>query len=92
MSGPYETVEQMAADLSALHERAHAAGESDMRRAQVRHLLDTLTRLGVEVGSYDELILASIGQWEPSTVVVLADLIERAHAAGAAARKQETKR
>lgn len=89
--GPYGTAEQVAADLAALYERAQQAGESDMRRAQVRLLLDTLARLGVEAGSYDELILASIGQWEPRTTVVLAGLIERTHAAAAAPKKQETK-
>lgn len=80
--GPYKTHAQVRADVDAFHARARAAGESDMRRAQVRLLLDTLAELGVQAGSYDQLILAAIGQWEPATTAVLVGLIERAHAAG----------
>lgn len=85
--GPYETEAQARADVDALHARAAAAGDSEKRRANVRALLDTCARLGVRIGLYDELILASIGQWEPQTTVVVLGLIERAHAAG-----QESKR
>lgn len=89
--GPYDSQAQVTADLDALHLAAHEAGQTDMAPVQVRALLGTVERLGVEAGSYDELILASIGLWEPLTTVVLVGLIERAHAAGAQSTSQETK-
>jgi hypothetical protein len=80
--GPYATEAQARADVDALHASAREQGESDMRRAQVQLLLGTLRRLGVRAGIYDQLILASLGQWEPMTTLVIAGLVERAHAAG----------
>jgi hypothetical protein len=68
--------------VDAFHTHARAAGESDLRRAQVRLLLDTLTEVGVQGGSYDHLILAAIGQWEPNTTVIIVGLLKRAYAAG----------
>ncbi|HZU55326.1 MAG TPA: hypothetical protein VFA06_05620 [Actinocrinis sp.] len=89
--GPYGTEAQARADVDALHARAAAAGESDMRRAQVRALLGTLHRLGVRAGTFDQLILASLGQWEPTTTVVMLGLVERAHAAGRKAAREDTR-
>jgi hypothetical protein len=82
--GPYGTEAQARADVDTFHASAREQGESDMRRAQVRLLLGTLRRVGVRAGIYDQLILASVGQWEPMTTIVIVGLIERAHAAGSA--------
>lgn len=80
--GPYETEAQVRERLAQLAAKAREGGEDDARRLQVRELLDAAAAAGTEPGSYDLLILASIGQWEPKTTVVLIGLIERAHAAG----------
>lgn len=81
--GPYETEAQARADVDALHARAAAAGESDMRRARVRALRAALEQRGVSVGAYDMFVIVSLGQWESQTTIVLLGLIERAHDAGA---------
>lgn len=80
--GPYSSEAKARADVDALRAAAWAAGEVDTRRAQVRALLDTLAALRVRVGVYDQFILASVGQFEPVTTIVLLGLIERAYAAG----------
>ena len=76
--GPYDTQAQIDGDLGILHDRARLAGESDMRRAQVHALLAVSAAAGIELGAFDQLILARFGQWEPDSAMVVLGLVERA--------------
>ncbi len=89
--GPYGSWRAAAADAEAFHGRAREGGEDDMGRARVRLLLDTLAGFGVRAGSFDQFVLAGIGQWEPLGSVVLATLFARVYAAGLAAGTEAAK-
>jgi hypothetical protein len=49
-------------------------------------LLDVLLAAGVELGAWDQRIVAWLAGFEPSTCAVIAGMIIRAHEAGKAGR------
>lgn len=92
MSGPYATEGDALADLThlpagppigTLQERADFL--RDARAARLRLLTDACSTAGVEVGEFDRRVLEWLTGWEPTTVQVVADLIQRAYRSGTAA-------
>lgn len=94
MSGPYETehdaaIEPMPRAVSALHRAGRVrTGDPDriVHGTMLAELLGACADAGIEVGAYDRRILSWAASWETTTAQVFADLIRRAHAAGAATR------
>jgi hypothetical protein len=48
---------------------------------QIAALIDTLTAAGVDLGEYDERIVAWLARWEWGTVATIASWIKRASSA-----------
>ena len=89
MSGPYETEQQARHDTipQAVHELwerrfTSPVGET-VAEVVLGALRDACTRAGVELGAYGTYVLACLARYaEPETAQVIADLIDRAYAAG----------
>lgn len=73
MNGPYDTREQAS---EAIGSRGWEPG-TYQRRSHAR-LLAALIAADVELGDYDQRIVAWLAGWEPETVEAVADLIRRA--------------
>jgi hypothetical protein len=95
-AGPFET-ERQAAELPSVRAVYEAMREwTGPVTSEQREAIDAMTsaliiseceRAGVRLGAYDARIVAWLGNWEPQTCAVIAGLIRRAYAAGAAGRK-----
>lgn len=82
--GPYATErDTMASPLGAAI-RVTRPELGSYRAIQMEHLRQACAGAGVELGAYDERILAWLATYEPATVQVVIGLISRAHAAGLA--------
>lgn len=93
MSGPYETEAQARAGAipQAVHELwdRHFTPPTGEAAAEVvlGALRDACARAGADLGAYDTYVLACLARYaEPETAQVIADLIERAYAAGRGVR------
>ena len=87
--GPYET-ERQVRELPAVRAVYDAFGADPgpgKMAPRCRCIVDVAcSAAGVEIGAYDDRILAWLAGWGPETCAVVAGLITRAHEAGAAAR------
>jgi len=86
-AGPYETEAQARETpaVQAVYEAFDAAPrQGGMDEPNHRLLCEALTAAGVELGAYDHRIVRWLAGWEPETCAVIAGLVSRAHAAGAA--------
>lgn len=86
--GPFESERQAGSSPAA--RAVYAAFDADPGPGKMKpHNLAVLTRAceaaGVELGAYDERILAGVANWEPATCVVIAGIIRRAREAGESA-------
>jgi hypothetical protein len=79
-AGPFETEYEARASVQ------HITGSTPGSWTDGNHRLleDACRAAGVGLGAWDHRILLWLAGWEPSTVAVIASLIRRAHAAGAA--------
>ncbi|HUZ38371.1 MAG TPA: hypothetical protein VMV17_18765 [Streptosporangiaceae bacterium] len=86
-TGPFET-ERQARETPAVQAvyRAFDAAprQGGMNEPSHKLLCEALTAAGVELGAYDHRIVRWLAGWEPETCAVIAGLVTRAHAAGAA--------
>jgi hypothetical protein len=100
MSGPYETEAEAFAAAEPMRERLRLAYNypgpmtEETRAARhavkVRHVADALEAAGVGLGAHDGHLVRWIARtWDPETIVVLLDWIERAYAAGQDALREE---
>ncbi len=78
--GPFETEYQARASV----EHILGSPAEAMKDGNHRFLEDACRAAGVELGAWDHRILLWLAGFEPSACAVVAGLIQRAHAAGAA--------
>jgi len=86
-AGPFATERQASAEIRNLYDalpRPVPAGE--LTRLNAALLTRACAKAGVELGSYDSLILRWLSGWEPATTGVVAGLVSRAYEAGRAGR------
>jgi hypothetical protein len=80
-NGPFETVDaaRMTPAARAIYDTMRASHERGAADAMCTALIvSACDAAGVELGAYDERILAWMGNWEPQTCQVIAGLITRA--------------
>jgi len=97
--GPYNTRKQARTDGRPLRDAIDAANPHDdpmtdairdaARKAAADYVTGRLTRLGVELGEFDQRVAAWLADWEPEVVAVVLGWAVRARDAGrdAAARQ-----
>lgn len=79
--GPFSS--EREAHAAALELGNVTPGEVILSATQRRDMLIRACRAArVETGEFDDRIIAWLAQWEDSTVVVVAGLVERAYRAG----------
>lgn len=82
MPGPYETETDVLGEMLPREirdlSRSSASPSEWVRKAQRRHLTDTLRRAGVPLGAYDEHVVDWLARQDASTAQVILDWINRA--------------
>jgi hypothetical protein len=83
--GPYDTNAEAMADARPVYDAYRATYERGlMDRTNAGRLGEALAAAQVELGAYDERIVAWLAGWEPEVVQVVIGWIERAHRQGRA--------
>ncbi|MFG2002276.1 hypothetical protein ACGFNU_24300 [Spirillospora sp. NPDC048911] len=78
--GPYETAEQAAETVREFYQLSRLGPRGTLAKCNQERLLAACEAAGVELGDYDQRILAWLTIWEPETVAVIVGLVLRAHA------------
>lgn len=99
MNGPYETSGEAYAAARVLRQAVADAdpGSGPMTRdviaaratARTRYVRGVLEVCGVQLGAYDKRIAEWVAGWDIDTIQTIAAWVERAHAAGRDALREE---
>jgi len=89
--GPFDSEDQARTHLAvrAVYEAMRDGPRGVMQASGEAMMLDACDRTGVTPGKYDARIIRWLAGFEPQTCAVIAGLIARGHAAGAAGQPDE---